>query len=133
VTGPGCLVRVLWFVFVGWWLSGLAITAGYFAALTIVGLPLAFWIFNRVPAITTLRPRTRSYVTEQVGTTTLVRARTIPQRPLILRAIYFVLIGWWLGAVWLAIAWVASITIVGLPIAVLMYDRIGAVMTLLRY
>ena len=133
MTGPGCLVRVLWFVFVGWWLSGLAITAGYFAALTIVGVPLAFWIFNRVPAITTLRPRTRSYVTEQVGTTTLVRARTIPQRPLILRAIYFVLIGWWLGAVWLAIAWVASITIVGLPIAVLMYDRIGAVMTLLRY
>ena len=133
MTGPGCLVRVLWFVFVGWWLSGLAITAGYFAALTIVGVPLAFWIFNRVPAITTLRPRARSYVTEQVGTTTLVRARTIPQRPLILRAIYFVLIGWWLGAVWLAIAWVASITIVGLPIAVLMYDRIGAVMTLLRY
>ena len=131
--GPGCLVRGLWFIFVGWWLSGLAITLGYVLAVTIVGLPAAFWIFNRIPAIITLRRRTQTYVTEQVGDTTVVRAKTILQRSMWLRLVYFVVVGWWLGAIWLTVAWLLSVTIIGLPAGLLMYNRIGGVMTLLRY
>jgi uncharacterized membrane protein YccF (DUF307 family) len=26
--GPGFLVRIVWYVFIGWWLSGLAIMLG---------------------------------------------------------------------------------------------------------
>ncbi len=131
--GPGCLVRAIWFIFVGWWLSGLAIALGYLAAITIIGLPLAFYIFNRIPAITTLRSRTQTFTAEQVGGQTVVRAQTVPQRPLWIRAVYFVLVGWWLGALWLAVAWICSVLIVTIPVALLMYNRIGAVMTLLRY
>ena len=131
--GPGFLVRAIWFIFIGWWLSGLAIAVGYFAALTIVGLPLAFYIFNRIPSITTLRPRTQGVAVETVDGQTIVRASTIAQRPIWVRAIYFVLVGWWLGAVWLGVAWICSVLIVTLPVALLMYNRIGAVMTLLRY
>ena len=45
--GPPFLVRVLWYLFIGWWLTGISLALGYLAAITIVGLPLAFWIFDR--------------------------------------------------------------------------------------
>jgi uncharacterized membrane protein YccF (DUF307 family) len=50
--------------------------------------------------------------------------------PFAVRAIYFVLIGWWLSLVWLELAWLFSATIIGLPLAFLMFDRVGTVMTL---
>ena len=49
------LLRALWFVFVGWWLAGLALTVGYFLCMTIIGLPFGFALFDAVPAMLTLR------------------------------------------------------------------------------
>ena len=40
--GPPLLVRALWFIFIGWWLTGLVNVLAYLIALTIIGLPLAF-------------------------------------------------------------------------------------------
>lgn len=57
-SGHGFVVRALWFLFVGWWLSGNVISLGGLAMVTVIGLPLAFWLFNRVPQAQTLRPRT---------------------------------------------------------------------------
>jgi len=50
-----------------------------------------------------------------------------------LRAIWFLLVGWWLGAIWMAASWFISLPIVTLPIGIWMMNRIGGVMTLLRY
>ena len=55
---PSFLLRAVWFIFIGWWLSALAIGVAYFLCAIIIGLPLAFMIFNQLPAILTLRPRT---------------------------------------------------------------------------
>ena len=51
-------MRTLWFVFIGWWLTGIVNIVAYLIALTVVGLPVAFMIFNRLPTVLTLRPRT---------------------------------------------------------------------------
>jgi uncharacterized membrane protein YccF (DUF307 family) len=131
--GPGFLVRLIWYVFIGWWLSGLAIGVGWFFAVTIVGLPIAFAIFNRIPAIMTLRGRTMTYEAMVKDGVTYMKGRTHSQRPLLVRAIYFVLIGWWLGLLWMSLAWLISLPIITLPIGILMMNRIGGVMTLLRY
>ena len=131
--GPGCLVRVLWYIFLGWWLSGLAIGIGWLLAVTIIGLPLAFMIFNRIPAIMTLRSRTVIYEATETDGVTYLKGRNPDQRPLALRAIWFVLIGWWLGFIWMYLAWFISLPIITLPIGVWMMNRIGGVMTLLRY
>ena len=47
-------------------------------------------------------------------------------------ALIFVLIGWWFSGVWMAVAYVLLLTIIGIPGAFWMYNRIGAVTTLHR-
>ena len=50
------LARALYFVLIGWWFSALWLAAAWaISGITLgLGLPLAFWMFDRVPAITTL-------------------------------------------------------------------------------
>ena len=57
--GPGLLVRALWFMFIGWWLTGIVSAIAWLAMITIIGLPLGIWLINRIPTVITLRPRTR--------------------------------------------------------------------------
>jgi uncharacterized membrane protein YccF (DUF307 family) len=121
--GPSLLVRAIWFIFIGWWASAVAIGVAYFLCAIIIGLPLAFMIFNQLPLILTLRPRSPG----------LVGDGTEEQLPLWLRAVWFVFIGWWLGAVYLTVAWSLCVIIIGLPIGLWMMNRVGGVMTLLRY
>ena len=98
-----------------------------------IGLPVAFMIFNRLPTVLTLRPRTiRTTHQEQDGITYITDSR-VPQRAFLGRAVYFVLVGWWLGAVWSALAWLLCVTVLGLPLGVMMYNRLPAVLTLRRY
>ena len=49
---------------------------------------------------------------------------------MLLRAIWFLIFGWWLGAVWTALAYLFCLSIIGLPIGVLMLNRLPRVLTL---
>src|SRR5215217_5667231 len=127
VEPPNLVLRVIWFLLVGWWLTGiLSVVACAFNA-TIIGLPLGLWIINRLPLAATLRPSNSRYSVENG-----VLQRGIEQRPILLRAIYFILIGWWLSGLWMVVAYALLLTIVGMPAAFWMYGRIGAVTTLYR-
>jgi uncharacterized membrane protein YccF (DUF307 family) len=127
IKAPNLILRVIWFVLVGWWLAGILSVAAWALNATIVGLPLGLWIINRLPLAATLRPSKSLYRVEEgdlrVGN---------DQHPFIVRAIYFVLIGWWLSGLWMAIAYALLLSIVGMPAAFWMYGRIGAVTTLYR-
>ena len=131
--GTSMLVRAVWFIFIGWWLSGLAILVAYLACVTVIGLPIGFAIFNRLPAIITLRSRTRETSVEVKDGVTYISGGKVPQLSLLARALWFVLVGWWLGGVYLGVAWFLCVSIIGLPIGLLMFNRTGAVMTLLKY
>jgi uncharacterized membrane protein YccF (DUF307 family) len=131
--GPNLLVRTVWFVFIGWWLTGLVNVIAYLIALTIIGLPVAFMIFNRLPSVLTLRPRTVHTTHTTDGEITYVAESVVAQRAFWGRALYFLLVGWWLGAFWSALAWLLCVLILTLPLGVMMYNRLPAVMTLRRY
>jgi uncharacterized membrane protein YccF (DUF307 family) len=127
VQPPNLLLRIIWFVVVGWWLTGVLTAAAWAFNATIIGLPLGLWIINRLPFVATLRP-IESYV--QIENGRVVSA--VRQRPFLLRAVYFLLIGWWLSGLWMAAAYVLLLTVVGMPVAFWMYGQIGAVTTLFR-
>jgi uncharacterized membrane protein YccF (DUF307 family) len=131
---PNFIVRAVWFVLIGWWLTAIVIVIAYALALTILGLPFAFSLFNRIPAFLTLRGRSKTYQVEtNADGTRYLTAKNVAQRPMLLRAIWFILVGWWFGAIWMAIAYVLCVLIVTMPFGLAMFNRVGAVMTLLRY
>jgi uncharacterized membrane protein YccF (DUF307 family) len=127
-SGPNILIRVLWFVFVGWWLGGLVSAVAWLLVVVVIGLPLGLWIINRLPTLITLRPQEQTWRLDADG----ILRRGKQQHDFLLRAVYFVLIGWWLSGLWMGLAYLAVLTLIGLPIAFWMYGRVGAVTTLYR-
>lgn len=132
-NGSNMLVRAVWFLFIGWWLSGLAILVAYLACATVIGLPLGFAIFNRLPSIITLRSRTQKSSVEVKDGVAYITGGKVPQYPMWARAIWFLFAGLWLGGIYLGVAWLLCVSIIGLPIGLVMLNRTGAVMTLLKY
>ena len=127
VEPPNLILRVIWFVLIGWWLAGILSAVAWALNATIIGLPLGLWIINRLPLAATLRPTESRYEVREGKA-----APATEQHPLLLRAVYFLLIGWWLSGLWMVVAYALLITIVGMPAAFWMYGRIGAVTTLYR-
>jgi uncharacterized membrane protein YccF (DUF307 family) len=127
--GVNLILRALYFIFFGLWFSGIWAAVAWFLSVTIIGLPLGVWMLNRLPQVTTLQPQRDDLVVTSDGR---VFSNRVPQRPFVLRAIYFLLIGWWFSAIWMAAAWALSSSIIGLPLGFLMFNAVPAVMTLQR-
>jgi uncharacterized membrane protein YccF (DUF307 family) len=131
---PGCLLQVLWFVFIGSWFTFIWVSIAWFFLLTIVGIPLGVWMLHRVPLVLALRDPTevRAHV-RQIGKDTWVYEESgVPQRPFLIRAIYFLLVGWWLSGLWMTLAYLVCLTIIGLPLGIWMFDLVPALVSLRR-
>lgn len=114
-TRHGCLAQFLWFVFVGWWLGLIWTGIAWLAMNTIVLIPLGVVMLNEVPNIIALRGRRT--VDASTG-----RAVEPQQINILIRAAYFLLLGWWLSGVWLTAAYIACATIIFMPIGIKMFD-----------
>lgn len=123
---PNILLRIVYLVFIGWWLGALVSGIAWLFNVTIIGLPIGLYLINRLPTIITLRPCTQWRVEDGV------LKQGAEQRPFLLRAVYFVIIGWWFSGLWLALALLCLVTIIGIPLALLLYERAAAVTTLRR-
>src|SRR6056297_2014017 len=100
-------VRALWFVLVGWWLTPIVVNLAWALNVTILLLPVGIKLINLVPTVLTLKePRSR-----------LEPGSGRSQHSLVVRAAYFVLVGWWLSWFWANVAAVFAVTVVGLPVA----------------
>ncbi|MBK8432432.1 MAG: hypothetical protein IPL28_14560 [Chloroflexi bacterium] len=47
-----------------------------------------------------------------------------------MRALYFLVIGWWFSLIWATLGWLLCLTIIGLPLGVVMLNTLPAVTTL---
>lgn len=129
---PGCLVQLLWFALIGWWLGELWIAVAWLLMVTIVGIPLGIAMLNRLPQVIALRGNRVAVEVLRHGDQVVQRETRVPQRNIVLRALYFVLIGWWLTAVWMEAAYALCLSIIGLPVGFWMFDRVPALLTLQR-
>ena len=133
-TSPSIIVRGVYFLLFGWWASGVWLSIAWFLNLTIIGMPLGIKMINFVPKIVSLKDRKiqTERMVDEAGNVT-IRQGTSEQYSLLLRAAYFLLVGWWASGIWMFFAWLASITIIGLPLAVWMYDRLPFIVSLYQY
>jgi uncharacterized membrane protein YccF (DUF307 family) len=133
-SGPGIIIRILYYIFVGSWLGLIWTLIAWIFNLTIIGLPIGLAMINRIPQIMTLRPARVNATAEVVNGQTVIKQTSIKQRPFLARALYFLLIGFWFSLVWMLLAWLFStVTLgLGLPLSIWMFDRAPAVTTLAR-
>lgn len=116
------LVRAVWFVFIGWWVTPIVVNAAWLLNVTIILLPLGIKLINLVPTVLTL-----------AEPETLDESTPNDQESLVLRAVYFVFVGWWLSLLWANAAAFFAATIVGLPIAIWMFHRLPFATSLYRF
>lgn len=128
--GHSLVTRVLWYCFVGWWLSAIFIVLGVVFTWSVILMPLGFWFINRIPKAQTLRERTRQFKTEFKDNSIIFTEGHRDQVPWFIRAPYALTIGAVAGLVWLTVAWIFGLLIVTFPLSVWMIDRAPAVMTL---
>lgn len=130
------LIRVVWFFLLGWHVTLYWILIAWFLNVTIIGLPLGLWMLNRVPLVLTLRMSQAYVVAGGLGNAgglgTAVYRSDLPQTNLLVRAIYFVLIGWWFSLAWSILAWLLCLTIILLPVGVWMFNRLPNITTLMN-
>jgi len=116
------VVRALWFVLVGWWLTPILVNVAWLLNVTVILLPVGIKLINLVPtALTLAEPRS------------LEDGSGGSQHSLVVRGIYFVLVGWWLSWLWANVAAALSLTIVGIPIAIWLFNRLPYVTSLYRF
>ena len=139
--GPGFLTRAIYFCFVGWWLGFFWLNIGFGFCMLIFTLPLGLLMLNRLPKVMTLRPDSTS-TNVNVSTVTMggpnpvliqnvnVNIAGAQQYNFLLRALYFICVGWWAGYAWAYIAYLCCISIFLIPVGVLMFDRLPMVLTL---
>jgi uncharacterized membrane protein YccF (DUF307 family) len=130
---PNIILRFLWFIFIGSWVGLIVITIASLLQASIIGIPLAIFLYDRIPSIMTLKARHRTLEIYEDAKGHLKR-RTFgaKQHNILLRIIYFLLIGWWFTGVWIGAAMVVSISIIGIPLAFWMVDRIPYVSSLAK-
>ncbi|MEF8791255.1 MAG: YccF domain-containing protein [Haloarculaceae archaeon] len=116
-------VRALWFLAVGWWLTPILVNIAWALNATVVLLPVGIKLINLVPtALTLAEPRSLSAPEAARG-----------QRSLFVRAVYFLLVGWWLSLVWANVATAFALSVIGLPVAFWMLNRLPFVTSLYRF
>jgi len=127
------LIRAIYFVLVGWWISLIWIMIAYILGLTIIGLPFSLMMYNILPQIITLKPKFKENIEEYKSKYGGWKYSTNKiEFTFVIRAVYYILIGWWLGGFLLFLGYILCITIIGLPVGLLILNRIPAILTLKR-
>lgn len=122
------IFRILWFIFIGWEVTGIWIFVAWIFNVTVIGLPIGLWMIDRVPLVLTLQTPRGMVIKDNYGDH-FVGSN---QLPFIVRAIYFLVIGWWASLFWATAGWLLCLTIIGIPFGILMLNGLPAVTTLRR-
>jgi uncharacterized membrane protein YccF (DUF307 family) len=121
---PGCLLQLIWFFFVGWWLGLAAIGFAYLMFLFIFTIPIGVLVLNALPELIELRPAARRV--------TVYGPVQTQQLNIFVRSLWFLLVGWWLTAIVLFLGYLLCLTLIGIPLGFVLFDAAPALLTLRR-
>lgn len=124
---PSLLIRAIWFIFVGWWITGIVLSVAWLLNVTIVGLPLGIKLINKAPYTLSLK-RLESNDEFDITVGSSGKSPNI-----LVRGAYFLLIGWWASGILMAVAYLVSLTIVGLPLAIKLFNYLPYIVSLKKH
>jgi len=130
-NSPGCLVQLLYYIVFGWWLGAAWMFFSWAFMLTIIGLPVAIWMINRISQVIALRSPKQKISVVTSGNATLIRQGN-DQINLLIRIVWFFVFGWWLSGIWMLFAYAVCATILLLPAGFWMFDKTPGILTLQR-
>ena len=136
--GHGFFVRALYFIFIGSWVGFFWLNLGFALCMLVITLPVGLAMLNRLPQVLTLRSQGTSTNVQMTsvmtagGMTNVVNVNVGGTRQVnfFIRALYFVFVGCWVGYIWACIGYAFCLTVLGLPLGLLMLNRLPAVLTL---
>jgi uncharacterized membrane protein YccF (DUF307 family) len=121
-TVTNILIRAVWFIFIGIWATPLLLYVAWFCNATVILVPVGIKLINYAPFVASLKE----------GSEKVEMGEGSASASLPVRAVYFVLVGWWLSLIWITVAAVFTVSIVGFPIAVTMYSSLPYVTSLYK-
>ena len=127
------IARAIWFILFGWWATGIWLGIAWVLNVIIIGFPLGIRMINKTPYVATLKKRESLQIITQSGNDFEVTKRNPEQYSLLIRLLYFVLIGWWFSLVWIVIAYPLIVFLITLPLAFWMFDRLPFITFLYRF
>ena len=121
------LVRLIYFLLIGWWAGLLASAVGYLLSISIIGLPFGLILLNRLPVIIFMQEPGEAcpdgynhrHINEEL--------------PFLLRVVWFIFIGWELGFFVISIGYLCCITVIGIPLGIWILNRVPLALTLSRH
>ena len=120
-------LKILYFLFIGWWFGGLSALLGYVLCSTIIFLPLGVLILNRLPTLVWLKEPADAIAYEQ----DMIRVHE--NVPLLLRILWFFVVGWSLGMFALGLGYICMVTVIGFPLGVWLINRVPLLLSLSRH
>jgi uncharacterized membrane protein YccF (DUF307 family) len=121
---PSIAIRAVWFVAIGWWATGILLTAAWLVSLTVVGLPVGVKLVNVVPKALTLKETGDDVDRVEIG------GSGGDSPSVLVRGVYFVLVGWWASLIWTGAAYLLCLSVLGLPIGIKMFNKLPRVLSL---
>jgi uncharacterized membrane protein YccF (DUF307 family) len=130
---PGCLIQIIWFFLVGIWLGEIWTVIAWILIVSVIGLPFGVKMINMLPKVIALRePERKVRILHQADGTLVQHEVPVEQVNILLRGLYFILVGWWLSALWMQAAYALCASVIGLPIGFWMFDCVPALLSLHR-
>lgn len=126
-------LRMIWFAFVGWWLSAIWAIAAWLCILFMPSRTLGLRMLGGSTWIMALRVPGADCDAVVADTLQRLQDDRIQQHRTLPRLLYAVVIGWWLSFIWLVIAWGRSLSIQCRPSGQASFMRLPRVMTLRKY
>lgn len=130
---PGCWFVGLYVIFLGWWLSLLATFYAWLLIASGVGSARGMMVLASIHHLAIRREPAAEFRRATEDVEIAIENGGGKQRPVLLRIVYAVLIGWWASAIALLAAWMLLMSIAGIPLASKIYRNAPRLTTLAVY
>jgi len=125
---PNIIIRALWFILLGWGLTGLWLAIAWILNVSVIFLPIGLKMISLTPKVLTLKDIHRK---QQIVDGNLTYTKT-NQTNILFRGLHFLFVGWWASLLWMSIGYLLCLTLIGLPYGIWMLNRLPEVTTLYR-